>query len=152
LKVEQAVRKLNATAPIRLTTNADIEPTYLLKGITALPKVQRKSFHVIPATHDHSATVPHTPSFSKLKTVSLTVQPDWIITSKGLQQLIKSWGKGLLRAKGYIPIEGKLRLVQVSNGQLTIEPTQQQVPPYLVLIGFENDVLEAKKLVEQHFA
>jgi G3E family GTPase len=152
LKVEQAVRKLNATAPIRLTTNADIEPTYLLKGITALPKVQRKSFHVIPATHDHSATVPHTPSFSKLKTVSLTVQPNWIITSKGLQQLIKSWGKGLLRAKGYVPIEGKLRLVQVSNGQLTIEPTQQQIPPYLVLIGFEKDVLEAKKLVEQHFA
>jgi G3E family GTPase len=75
-----------------------------------------------------------------------------MISMKGLQQLIKSLGKGLLRAKGYINIEGKLRLVQVANGQLTIEPTQQQIPPYLVLIGFEKDVLEAKKLVEQHFA
>jgi hypothetical protein len=55
----------------------------------------------------------------------------------------------LLRAKGYIPVDGKIRLVQFSGGRLTIEPTHEEVEPYMVMIGFEADMMLAKESFEK---
>ncbi len=149
-KVERAVRQLNPTAPIRVTVNAEADLTYVLQGIVARPRINTKSFNVIQPHQAHATPMAYQHSYSKLKTTSIPVPSNSSLRSQDLNRLSKSWGKGLLRAKGYIPVDGKIRLVQFSGGRLTIEPTHEAVEPYMVMIGFEADMLHAKESFEKH--
>lgn len=166
LKVEKAVRELNATAPIRAATQAEIASGLILKEIRPLAKAQvgtaganvtigkapLKSFNVVAPPAAQQADVDQYYSFSKIKTLSIPLRSGIQLSSKELKQSSKAWGKGLLRAKGYVPVDGKLRLVQFVNGNLSIEPTNETVDPYFVLIGFEQEVLRTKAIVEQWLA
>ncbi|WP_199614394.1 CobW family GTP-binding protein [Paenibacillus alkalitolerans] len=163
VKVEKSVRSLNRTAPIRPTTGADISPDYIFKEIAPRPKSNLnteitvhlnkgkspvKSFNVIK--QDHSDPIPENQySFSKIKTMAIPLNPAVQLSSKELMQAAKSWGKGLLRAKGYVPVDGKLRLVQFSGGKLSIEPTNEETAPYFVIIGFEEDVVSTMIMLEK---
>ncbi|MCI3918843.1 GTP-binding protein [Paenibacillus sp. TRM 82003] len=167
VKVEKAVRELNHTAPIRPTKQSEVAAGLLLKTIEPLAKDSEaaadpvnvtigkspmKPFNMIKPPAANRSDIDPYYSFSKIKTISIPIRSDMPLSSKELKQTSKSWKKGLLRAKGYIPVDGKLRLVQFVNRNLSIEPTNETVHPYFVLIGFEQEVLETKAIVESWLA
>lgn len=66
---------------------------------------------------------------------------DGPVSVADLEEILRSAGPGLCRAKGIIPVEGEgVCIVQYAAGQLEITPTPEETPMDLVLIGTELSV------------
>ena len=66
---------------------------------------------------------------------------DGPVSVADLEEILRSAGPGLCRAKGIIPVEGEgVCIVQYAAGQLEITPAPEETPMDLVLIGTELSV------------
>lgn len=135
-KITEMVRKYNTAAPIYFTVRgAEYPLESLFTGLTSGISYQRKSQHTA-SEHDKSEG-----SFSRVGTMHLSVSDDQSLTEQKLKRFLKKWEHGLLRAKGYLPLNkpGKTSLFQYAGQRITTQTLTYEGPHYLILIGFQLD-------------
>lgn len=157
LKIEKAVRKQNPLAPVSYTTNSQADCGLLLDGVTSrtTQSPDRGDAHAHVGTGDsHKARKPafamlphrHTPSFSRIRTFTLFTSGQETLPEDKLKKFLLSWGNRLLRAKGYLPDQGRAgrRLMQFAGKRLEWSASGYSGEPYLVLIVMDAALEEVQ--------
>ncbi|MCM3703176.1 GTP-binding protein [Paenibacillus macerans] len=137
-KVADMARKHNAAARIHYAVSADVPLDPFFSGVQPVPgktaaPLKHSPFRVIVSGHTHS------PSFSRIRTVVLTLPEPLNLPAGILERFIKQWGSSVLRAKGYIRFSPQKQtyLLQFAGKRFHWEPVANSGPHYLVLIGYE---------------
>jgi G3E family GTPase len=148
VKIEKAIRKQNAATPIFNTTQSQMNMESLLSDITpnrnesttksspfSMSKGQPRSGN----DHTHPSRTENR-SYSRLVTITLPSKTK--VNPKHVERFIKDLGSRLLRAKGYLKLQGddsRAHLVQLAGNRIGWLPTTYTGDNYLVLIGLELD-------------
>jgi G3E family GTPase len=148
-KLLKALRKQNDRSPILFTTYSDIDLTPTFTTIAkqekqAAQKETAAASSVHSHSHHHSNHHEHThyhhheeASYSRVQTFHLpltrSVQP------KEVERLLKAYHPYLLRAKGYMPVEGKngVYLMQYAAKRTEWELVENRAECYVVFIGID---------------
>ena len=159
-KVDKAVRKHNEQAVLQHAVNSVIDLAPLFAGITAqvipaadLPPQRSNPFRVVPgpgaASAPGTATLTpaeHSPqhssgagtaSFSRVRT--LTLAPPQGATRESIERFFQRWKNELLRAKGYMVLNGQSHLLQFAGKRVYWEPSDHAQTLYTVFIGIDLD-------------
>lgn len=147
-KVARLIKKHNERAAIFNTIHAKFDLEAVTRGLIPL-KLQAKPsgpFKVIspPQGNGHSHEPGHKhgqPSFSRVQTVYIPISGQTPFSLKKMEKLLKNQGNHVLRAKGYVSLNGSsdASLIQFSGKQLRHERTTYKGPYYLVVIGYDLD-------------
>jgi G3E family GTPase len=148
--IEKTVRKFNNQALFLPTTFSQLDLDIIFSSLPsrqsqppAAPKLN-KSLHMraVKAFKEPSAASKHATSFSRVQTLTISIEHDIVITQSLVEHYLGKWGKSLLRAKGYLRIGTKREayLLQFAGKRTNWQPTAYQGVPYLVLIGLDLDV------------
>jgi len=159
-KVEKAVRKQNEQAVLQHAVNSAIDLAPLFAGITAqaipaaaLPPQRSHPFRMVPGAalaHGTATLTPaeHSPqhssgtetaSFSRVRT--LTLAPPQGATRETIERFFHRWKNELLRAKGYMELNGQSHLLQFAGKRVYWEPADNAQTLYTVFIGIDLDEL-----------
>lgn len=156
-KVTRMIQKFNEQADVFRTTFGIFNPEAVIAGLQPL-ECQAKPlnrFKIAPPQHhsnhgDHSASSAgqRSTSFSRIQSVLIPIREGTLIPLKRLEKWLKAQGQLVLRAKGYVSLEGSTRtsLIQFAGKRVDHERSGYQGPYYLVIIGYE---LSEKKLLEE---
>lgn len=157
-KVEKAVRKFNEQATLLYAVNSAIDLDVLFHGITAqdrtaatLPPLRSHSFRMAqaptlqqdaaPSLHaEHSTdsgTGSGTASFSRVRT--LTLAPPKGVRREEIERFFQRWKNDLLRAKGYLELNGQPYLLQFAGKRVYWETAASAKSLYTVFIGLDLD-------------
>jgi G3E family GTPase len=163
-KLLKALRKQNDRSPILLTTYSNIDLTPVFETVDKLEKREELSSHsaVEPSTvhklqyehnhyeeyshpHEHSHAKNGESSYSRVQTFTLPVYGP--VQIKKVERLLKTYHPLLLRAKGYMPVEGKsgVYLMQYAAKRTEWEPVEDIAEFYLVLIGIDLPETEIRQ-------
>ncbi|MNM18334.1 putative metal chaperone YciC [compost metagenome] len=148
-KVDRLIIKHNEQALILNTSFGICNPEALIEGIEPL-YLQAKApgrFKIIPAGHhDHSADSSASSergqaSFSRIQSLLIPISGHKPLSLRKLTKWLNAKGQRVLRAKGYVPLEGSphTSLIQFSGRQLQHARTAYKGAYYLVIIGYELD-------------
>lgn len=152
-KLTKALRKQNERSPILFTTYSDIDLAPIFAHIHKQKKsatIPKSLFRIVPAQvtrepeHDHDAAA-QDGSYSRVQTFTLPVQG--MVQAKKVEKLLKRYHPHLLRAKGYLPVEGqtKTQLMQYAAKRTEWEPAPDAAEHYLVLIGIDLPIAEIRR-------
>ncbi|MNV51433.1 putative metal chaperone YciC [compost metagenome] len=144
-KVDRLIIKHNEQALILNTSFGICNPEALIEGIEPL-YLQAKApgrFKIIPAGHhDHSAdsgafSERGQASFSRIQSLLIPISGHKPLSLRKLTKWLNAKGQRVLRAKGYVPLEGSphTSLIQFSGRQLQHARTAYKGAYYLVIIG-----------------
>ncbi|WP_134698811.1 GTP-binding protein [Ammoniphilus sp. YIM 78166] len=143
-KIGKAVRKQNDTAPIEYTTYSEVEMDPLFTGIDGRrPRKQTLAplFVVLSPSCSHQEDKA---SYSRVQTVSFSAQKP--LRERDVEKFLKRWSSELLRAKGYLSIDGKgHQLMQFSGKRTNWQLNKEVQEVYIVLIGMNLDVEKLKE-------
>ncbi|MBY9080196.1 GTP-binding protein [Paenibacillus sp. HN-1] len=149
-KVDRFIIKHNGQALVIHTTFGKCNPDLLLDGIEPLyiPAETPSRFKVIPAGHRHphdadsdASLERRQTSFSRIQSLLIPISGQKPLSLRKLAKWLNAKGQRVLRAKGYVPLEGSAHtsLIQFSGRQLHHEHAAYKGAYYLVIIGFELD-------------
>lgn len=157
-KVEKAVRKFNEQATLLHTVNSAFDLNALFHGVSAqerpaeaLPALRAHSFRMaqMGTSQQDSARSPHaehpsdpvsnggTASFSRVRT--LTLAPPKGATREEVEHFFQRWKNDLLRAKGYLELNGQPYLLQFAGKRVYWESAASAKSLYTVFIGLDLD-------------
>lgn len=145
-KIEPFVRRHNGHAELVHAVRCEIGLAPLLDGIA--PAGLKPSRAHFPVLHDHSGHSPaaahdHRPaesgSYSQLRAVTLTLPEERRLARERLEEFLQRWGGQIVRAKGYVRLEGhaSVQFLQYAGKRIAWEPASYPGTPYLVLIGID---------------
>lgn len=149
-KVVRMIRKHNDQAAVFHTTFGKFSPDPVMDGLRPLQRQAQTTgrLKMAPVRHAHSAIgasgAPDgqgNASFSRIQSVLIPINGAVPISLKPLEKWLKSKGKQVLRAKGYVPLGGVrgASLVQFAGKRIDYERAEYQGPSYMVIIGYELD-------------
>lgn len=151
-KIEKVLRKQNAVSPISFTSYSEINLELIFQDMKPIKTIRKKSSFVpLPvlkmghAPHHH-AQYPdhHEPSYTRIQTTSLKITQS--MNPKKVEKFLNKWQPRLLRAKGYLPLEGKgTYLMQHAAKRTSWQLTEDAKEHYIVLIGIGIDIEQMKK-------
>lgn len=154
-KIEKEIRKHNSSSPLILSEHSAIDLESVLGGIEAaqdedtLTRVKRPGSSIVKKKDSNNGTgsvsslethIHHSPSYSRISTLSLQLPDDRKLTPKEIEKFLSAQGNNLLRAKGYVrvPSKNKHYLLQYAGRRVTWEPAAYySADSYLVLIGLD---------------
>lgn len=139
-KVIKLAEKHNDKARIFNTSNALVDLKPLVDGLQPLHLPARTSSPLNILSHHSQHHKKHTPSsFSRVQTLYIPIQEHTSINLRKTEKFLKSWGHHILRAKGYLSIDGSsdCSLIQFAGKHMQWEPSSYKGPHYIVIIGFE---------------
>jgi G3E family GTPase len=157
-KVEKAVRKFNEQATLLHAVNSAIDLDVLFHGISvqerpaeALPPLRAHSFRMAqaPTSQQDAAPPSHaehstdsgssgaTASFSRVRT--LTLAPPKGVRREEIERFFQRWKNDLLRAKGYLELNGQPYLLQFAGKRVYWETAASTKSFYTVFIGLDLD-------------
>jgi G3E family GTPase len=143
-KIGKAVRKQNDSAPIEYTKYSEVEMKSFFTGFDGRkPREQtiKPSFVVLNPACSHEEDKS---SYSRIQTISFSAPTP--MRERDVEKFLKRWSPELLRAKGYLPIEGKgHQLMQFSGKRTSWQLNRDIHEAYIVLIGMNLDREKMKK-------
>jgi G3E family GTPase len=156
-KVTRLTQKYNEQAVVFHTTFGKFNAEAVIAGIQPLNRQAKplNRFKIAPPQHhhhhgDHSASSAgqRSASFSRIQSVFIPIREGTLIPLKSLEKWLKAKGQLVLRAKGYVSLEGSTStsLIQFAGKRIDHERSEYQGPYYMVIIGYE---LSEKKLLEE---
>ncbi|CAM4356114.1 GTP-binding protein [Paenibacillus macerans] len=149
-KVTRLIQKHNEQAAVFNTTLGKFSPEAVMEGLEPLNRQAKTSgrLKIAPVRHPHqhggdsaSSAGQGNASFSRIQSVFIPINGQTPISLKKLEKWLKAKGKHILRAKGYVCLEGSqsASLIQFAGKRTHHERTEYQGPYYLVIIGYELD-------------
>lgn len=156
-KITKLVRKHNPNAEVTYANYSTIDTDAILSRLVPQGQVPKPSaytysakprFTITSSSSSSQSTVRSAEqtsvttvrSYSRLQTVSLPFPPNASVSRKGLEQFLSRLPGRLIRAKGYIPLQGQSlpHLMQYAGKHTEWKPSQHTYT-YLVLIGMDMD-------------
>jgi G3E family GTPase len=142
-QVHDEITRLNGTASLIFTEQCNTDLDILLDGKSNHSPVEAHSHHGHDHDHDH---IDH--GHNRFDSLVLECGVD--VSLKKVERFFHGLDEEVFRAKGFLTIDGQLRLVQFSTGQLDIHPvdTHIVVSPQggrVVLIGQGLDLKGLQK-------
>ncbi len=101
-----------------------------------------------PAQISHSPTQPSSSdSFSRVRTVAIYPDPSRPLPRRQLEEFITGRGNQCLRAKGYMPVgsKNKLMLFQLAGKRVEWSPSSYEGRPYFVMIGIDLNAAQIEQ-------
>ncbi|MEW9673260.1 GTP-binding protein [Ammoniphilus sp. 3BR4] len=151
-KIEKVLRKQNAVSPISFTSYSEINLELIFQDMKPIKTIRKKSSFVpLPvlkmghAPHHHAPYLDHhEPSYTRIQTTSFKITQ--YMNPKKVEKFLNKWQPRLLRAKGYLPLEGKgTYLMQHVAKRTSWQLTEDAKEHYIVLIGMGIDIEQMKK-------
>lgn len=144
-KIKKVLRKENSVSPISFTSYSEVNLELIVQDIKPLQSIQKKSCISIPVLkmglsphHPAEYLDHHESSYTRIQTMRLPITQS--MNPKIVKNFLDKWQAKLLRAKGYIPLEGKgTYLMQRAGKRTSWQPTKDVQEHYIVLIGMDID-------------
>jgi G3E family GTPase len=147
--IEKTIRKFNERSLILPTAHSQFDLELIFGTLSphgshsTVSTNFNKKFQVkaIKTAQPPSETSKHTPSFSRIQTITIAMDDDLTLSQRFVERYLAKWGSTLLRAKGYLIIGAKREsfVMQFAGKRTNWQPTTFQGTPYLVLIGMDLD-------------
>lgn len=149
-KVARLIQKHNEQAVVYNTMYGKFNSDAVIAELKPLNRQAATSarFNVVshphhPSSHQHSSSPggQGNASFSRIQSVLIPVSGQTPVPLRKLEKWLKAKGKHVLRAKGYVLLDGSrsASLIQFSGKQIQHERTEYPGPYYIVIIGYELD-------------